>query len=264
MKIRKSILILFVALAGFGCAKKKAPDSSSASDSGVTDGAPIVDIPTTPYVPDGNGPGQGPGSNWEYGGSAPLNVVSLSRMSEYTGRPMNNPQDLRINLNLTKHGNGYGGTVTVTYLENGHRYEGYFTSGTSADSNKYNVWFTKNGQKVYHGFFEDYMGGLVVVIDQVIDLGDGSGVDDRVGGSVWFKNFELTYAPNPLYGYLPGFGRPQTYCWFISLGPYDCRAWKTDRGVETTRAVHPDSGYKKLGTFEGMSLREAFNNEVTL
>lgn len=263
MKALKILLIIGVAALSWGCAKHKAPAVNAASDSGMTDDAPIVDIPSEPFVPEGSGPGEGPGSNWEYGGTAPLVVQSLGRMGDYTGRPMNNPQDIKVNLNLRKYGsNSYGGTVTVSYKEDGNRYEGSFTSGSSSDSNKYNIWFTKGGQKVYHGFFEDYMGGLVVVIDRTIDLGDGGSTDDRAGGSIWFKNFKLTYAPNPLYGYLPGFGRPQTYCWFISLGPYDCRAWKTDRGVETTRAVEPDNGYLKLGEFDGMSLKEAFNNEL--
>ncbi len=257
MKTRYAVLVIGLALSSFGCAKHKGAASANASDTSV----PLVDVPSTPFVPDGAGPGNGPGANWEYGGQAPLTVTSLSTMSDYTGRPMNNPQDIKINLNLKKYGNGFGGVVSIAYRENGQDFQGYFTSGTTAETNKYNVWFTKNGTTAYHGFFEDFMGGLIVVIDSVVDLGDGGTTNDLVSGSVWYKNFGLTYAPNPLYGYLPEFGRPKTYCWFISLGPYDCRAWKKDRVVETTRDINPDNGYTKLGTFGGMSLGEAFNGE---
>ncbi|MBK9039787.1 MAG: hypothetical protein IPL83_11600 [Bdellovibrionales bacterium] len=72
-----------------------------------------------------------------------------------------------------------------------------------------------------------------------------------MGGKVYFKNFGLTYAPHP-----------PTRCWFVSLGPYDCRAWKTDRSVDTTRSIYPDSDYVELGSFAGMVLDEAFNGET--
>jgi hypothetical protein len=261
MKTRNAILIIGIALSSFGCGKFKG-SGSAASDSGLSDGAPAVEIPGSPFVPDGSGPGSGPGDNWEYGGTAALKVNNLGVMGDYTGRAMNNPQDIRINLNLKKYGKGYGGVVSIAYTDNGQQYEGHFTSGTSSDSNKYNVWFTKSGTRAYHGFFEDFMGGIIIVIDHVIDLGDGGIVNDLAGGSVWYKNFGLTYAPNPLYGSLPGFGHPGTYCWFISLGPYDCRAWKDGRNVNTTRAIEPDNNYVKLGTFENMSLEEAFNGEL--
>ena len=91
MKARYAILIIGLALSTMGCAKYKAPSTNGASDSGMSDDAPEVDIPTTPFVPTGSGPGSGPGSNWEYGGSAPLSVANLLTMGDYTGRAMNNP-----------------------------------------------------------------------------------------------------------------------------------------------------------------------------
>ena len=246
MKHWKNILIALTSLVVLaGCAKEKKKKTEPPPE------APIVEVPQGPYVPPGTGPGEGPGDNWEFGGTAALTIVSLSRMSDYTGRPMNNPTDIRVNVNLEKYGNGYGGHVTISYVDNGYQETGYFTSGSSDKEVKYNVWFHKSGKYAYHGFFEDFLGGIVLVIDEWIDLGDGAGPDDKVGGSVWFKNFGFTYAPHP-----------PTRCWFVSLGPYDCRAWKTDRAVDTTRAINPDSGYQKLGTFSGMSLKEAFNGQT--
>ena len=153
-------------MVSIGCAKKKksAPPA-----------APVVVVPDGPYIPPGSGPGQGPGDNWEFGGTAPLKLRSLSVMSDYTGRVMNNPQNVSININLVKAGSGYGGHVSITYSDNGQDYNGYFTSGSSAEEAKYNIWFKKDGHHVWHGFFEDFLGGLIVVIDEVVDLGDGQG-----------------------------------------------------------------------------------------
>lgn len=241
MKLR-SILLLIIASLSIGCAKQK---------DGDPDVVPHVKVPDGPFLPSGSGPGSGPGDSWEFGGTAELDIHSVNRFSEYTQRPMYNPKDVQINVNLLKYGKGYGGTISIAYTDDGVPYSGHFTSGTSKDSNKYNIWFRKNGKDVWHGFFTDFMGGLIVVIDEVVDLGDGAGPEETVGGSVWFKNFGLTYAPHP-----------PTYCWFVSLGPYDCRAWKSGDGVKTTKAVEPDSGYKLLGRFTDLNIKEAFNDEL--
>lgn len=241
----KTIIALISLVVLAGCAKEKKKATASEPP------PPVVAVPSGPYVPPGSGPGQGPGQNWEYGATAELKVVSTSRMSDYTGRPMNNPTNIKVNVNLEKYGSGYGGHVSISYDDNGYHEEGYFTSGSSEQEVKYNIWFHKSGEYAYHGFFEDFLGGVILVIDEWIDLGDGAGPEDKIGGSIWFKNFGLTYAPHP-----------PTRCWFVSLGPYDCRSWKTDRGVETTRAIDPDSGYQKLGTFTGMSLKDAFNGQT--
>lgn len=238
--------ILSLLIFATGCAKEKKRQSEVPPVE-----PPVVEVPQGPYVPPGTGPGEGPGDDWEWGGSAELKIQSLGRMSEYTKRPMNNPKDIRINVNLTKSGNGYGGVVTISYVDNGRQEQGYFTSGSSEKEVQYNIWQHKDGLYAYHGFFEDFIGGLVLVIDQWVDLGDGKGPENRVGGKVYFKNFDMTYAPHP-----------PTRCWFVSLGPYDCRAWKTDRGVDTTRAIYPDSGYLELGSFTGMKLNEAFNGHA--
>lgn len=233
------ILIASVAMT-VSCAKEKKAN---------TDSVPTVVVPVGPYVPPTTGPGQNPGSI--YGGSAALTIPSLAVFSEYTGRPMNNPQDIKINLNMIKSSSSstFGGTATITYTDNGIAYQGYFTAGSSSAATKYNVTFNYAGNNVWHAVFEDFMGGLVVVIDQIVDLGDGGPVD-LASGSVWFKNFGLTYAPHP-----------PTYCWFVSLGPYDCRPWPDGKGMNTYQSPYPQAGYVQLGTFSGMSISKAFNNQ---
>lgn len=249
--MKRLVLITLLSLVtsmNVACAKKKSSGPGPAP-------APDVIAPNGPFVPPGDGPGNGPGEDWQYGATVSLSISSLSVMSQYTGRPMNQVKNPRLNLNLVKHGNAYGGTVAIRYEENNNTYQGFFTSGDTDKSNQYNIWFTYGGKDVWHGIFEDYLGGLVVVINDVVDLGDGQGPQDEVGGVVYFKNFGLTYAPHP-----------PTYCWFVSLGPYDCRAWPSGTGMSTTSSDIPTgaSGYKKLGSFHDMSLEDAFNGELSL
>lgn len=246
MKTKVLALMVFSFLA-VGCAKEE----SSSGDSSSKD-TPVVDIPANPYTPPYVAPGLGSGSI--YGSTADLSIVSIPVMSEYTQRPMYNPQNIKLTLNLIKYGANFGGTATISYTDYGTPYAGYFTTGNSASAVQFNVWFTKSGKKVWHGFFEDYFGGLVVVIDDgIVDLGDGAEPTmDKVSGSVWFKNFPYSYAPHP-----------PTYCWFVSLGPYDCRSWKDGKTVDTTRSLYPTDGYIKLGSFQDMDVKKAFNNQLT-
>ena len=236
----KHQILIVAALTFFAvsCAKKESSSGSSVTQAIPTDG--------TVYTPGQVGPGYDPGML--YGASAPLHITSISRMSEYTGRPMNSPQDIQMTMNVVRYGEAFGGTIRVSYTDNGQLREGFFTAGHSAEESKYNIWFQKDGKDVWHGFFEDYIGAIVVVIDGVTNLGDGGGNESYASGSIWFKNFGYTYAP-----------RPPSWCWFVSLGPYDCRAWKSGREVNTTAAVNPDNGYKKLGIFSDLDLNKAFN-----
>ena len=246
----KSIILttlLAVSVLSVGCAKKKA---SSASQNGTTNNSPFVTVPSGPYVPPGNGPGLGPGSNWEYGGTTDLTLTSVTALSQYAAETRYSPQDVKVNVNLVKYGNAYGGHVSIGYTDNGLDHEGYFSSGQTAEESKYNVFFNHNGQEVYHGFFEDFIGGVVLVIDSFQSLGDGD--LGNATGSVWFKNFEITPITAP---------HPPTRCWFVWIGPYDCRAWKNGNGVNTTAALEPDNGYTKLGTFQNLNLTEAFNGQ---
>lgn len=246
MKTQVLALTVFSFLA-ISCAKQ---ESSTAGDSPSTD-TPVVNITDDPYTPPYVGPGLGAGTI--YGASADLAVTSIPVMSQYTQRPMYSPQGIKVNLNLVKYGKNFGGTVAITYTDYGTPYAGYFTSGNSSSAVQFNVWMNSSGKKVWHGFFEDYFGGLIVVIDDgIVDLGDGgSATLDKVSGSVWFKNFPYTYAPHP-----------PTYCWFVSLGPYDCRSWKSGQTVDTTMALNPTNGYVKLGTFQNLDVKKAFNNQL--
>jgi len=172
-------------------------------------------------------------------------------LQDYAGHGFYNPANFKINVNLTPYTDSYGGTVTISYNDNGYTYQEQFTSGHSSDETKYNRFVTVGGTKVWHGFFEDYMGAIIIVIDKSVGLGDGDTSDVTASGSIWFKNFGQTFAPHP-----------PTWCWFVSLGPYDCRAWPEGRGVNTSESIYPDNGYQKLGTFTGLNLQSAFNSST--
>ncbi len=226
-----STLMIFVQ----GCAKEKKQLAEETP-------APTDRFDDTPPPPSGD---ESATSN-----KATLDIVSVAVMEDYALRPLNDPSDVKVELILDDFGNGrYGGSVSISYYDNGQYYASDQRAYSSENDVKYNIWFTKNGNNVWHGFFEDYFGAIVVVIDNVVDLGDG-GTGDLVGGSVWYKNFGETYAPKP----------PMTRCWFIRRGPYDCRTFISGSDVNTTSSVNPNNGgYRKLGEFSGLSRSQAFN-----
>lgn len=254
----KLALLGLVVLAAAGCAKEKKSASS----------VPTNDFTNSPYVPPFAGPGYGAGDSWQYGATVPFQIVSVPVFSEYTTRSMNNPRNVKLNLNLQRFGSSYGGNVAIGYDDTGwsgtgtEYSEGNFRAGYDANATKYNVWFTLNNQTYWHGFFEDNLGAIIVSIENVVDLGDGQGPEDLADGKVYFKNFEITWAPTPQ-------ARPKpTFCWFISLGAYDCQAWKIGNGkdgIDTRAGIDPTGyGYKLLGTFNDISLKKAFNGDLQL
>ncbi len=252
MKNSKLILILAtLALLGMGCAKEM-----KASDNIV---APAVVNPTFPVnAPPGQGAGSA-GDNWSYGSTAVFNPDSLEIFNTYAStHPLNAPSNVKLNVNVLDVGGGhFGGQVKLAYDDAGQHYEGYFVAGTgtnqefdSYNTNKdvglyhaqYNTWF--NGGKNFSGYFQDAYGAIVLVVDNVVNQGDGQGAS-FVSGSIWFKNFAKTMAPQGV----------ERYCWFIYTGPYACRSTTV---MDKSNPL-PSDGYRRLGTFSGLSRSRAFN-----
>jgi hypothetical protein len=268
MKSKMVIVLAALSLMGVGCAKEKSRLDSNAV---VVNGFNGPTFP--PSAPPGAGAGSA-GDSWNYGSTVDFRPTSIEVMEDYVAsHPLNNPSDFKININLQDVTGGasvkkYAGHVKIRYADNGATQEGYFQSGTGTvrtswegrDTGKveaeYNQWFTFNGKEAFHAFFQDRMGAIVIVIDQTLDLGDGAG-SDTVAGSVWYKNFGVTNAP----------ASPEK-CWFVRIGPMDCRTFMPGDGsstpdagsnIVTTSALFPSNGYKKLGTFTGLSRSKAFN-----
>ncbi len=244
MKNLNFIALALVMLMNIGCAME--------SKSGTAT-APVLDIPPdgSPYVPPGDGPGQNPGNKW--GSTAPVTIDSSSVMNQFHRNILNDPQNINLNLNMVKTSGGtFGGTATITYTDGPYLYTTYFTAGNSAEATQYNRTFSYDGKTVWHAVFEDFAGGLVIVIDEIVDLGDGQGAQDLVSGTIWFKNFPPVTGPHP-----------PTYCWFVyhKAGVYDCRPWPSGKGMNTYADKNPGAGYVKLGSFSDLSIKKAFNNQ---
>ena len=196
---------------------------------------------------------------------------STSTLGDFAKWPLNNPTNIKIGVDLHDYGNArYGGILKISYTENGQTVDIRLTTGGSNEEVIHNTWFTWQGKSVFHAFFEDdkpiwadVAGGVILVIDNSNDLGDG-GSDALVSGSVYYANF----APASAYGYPP----PQAdrRCWFVTLGPYDCRAFLVGDTIVSTSALYPESRtqsaggstvapYKKLGTFTNLNMNAAFN-----
>lgn len=250
----KLILILAtLSLMGVGCAKEfKATDNTAI----VT---PAVVNPTYPI---GAPPGQGAGSagdNWSYGNTVAFKPDSLEIFNTYVAKaPLNNPSNVKLNVNVVDVGGGrFGGQIKIAYDDAGQHYEGYFVAGTGKNESypsmgtnndvglyhaQYNTWF--NGGKNFSGYFQDSMGAIVLVIEDVVNQGDAQG-SATVNGSIWFKNFTKSLVPQGT----------ERYCWYIYRGPYDCRSTT----VMDKSSPYPSDGYRRLGTFSGLSRSKAFN-----
>lgn len=243
-----------IALMASGCAKEYKADGAQVSTT-----APAVVNPTFPVdAPPGLGAGTA-GDNWAYGGTTELKPDSLEIFNIYVGsRPLNNPTNVKLNVNLTDIGGGkFAGALKLAYDDAGAHHEGYFMAapgknqdfpsyGTAKDVGlafaEYNTWF--QGNKYFSGYFQDTFGAVVLVIDNVVNQGDGQG-STYVSGSLWFKNFTQSHVPQG----------SERYCWFIYTGPYTCRSTT----VMDKSSPYPSDGYRRLGTFSQLVRSKAFN-----
>ncbi len=251
LKLSLALLVL-TSLFGIGCAKKK-DDPAPPAPSTVNGVAP------TPN----DSRASGSGYSYQSGGTAAFIPDSVELLTAYVGyaHPLNQPSQFLVNVNLSDVGGGkFGGVVQLSYYDNGSFYNGYFETGSGTvqvsyegrDNGKptaeFNQWFVYEGKKVFHGFFQDKFGAIMLVIDDSIGLGDG-GLPMEVNGSIWFKNFAPSYA-----------NQSSEKCWFIRIGPYDCRTLFDENGeISTTSALYPSNGYRQLGKFKGLNVKKAFN-----
>jgi len=257
MKHSKLIITLaMLALLSAGCAKSMHVDDQVAA---VPSPTPTVN-PTFPVnAPPGQGIGSA-GNSWVYGNTVTFTPDSLDIMNTYVAtHPLNNPTNIQLNVNVYDVGGGhFGGQMKLAYDDAGQHYEGYFVAGTGVNQDydsygtakdvglyesQYNTWFNSGTQ--FSGYFQDTVGALVLVIDSSgPNLGDGQN-NGVLSGSLWFKNFTQAF---PTQG-------SERYCWFIYRGPYDCRS----QTVMDKTSPYPSDGYRRLGTFTGLSRSKAFN-----
>jgi hypothetical protein len=257
-RLTTTLTIALLALTAIGCNTGGGMSSGSSTDTSVV--TAVVPNPWTGTGTAGNNLGSS-------GGSAQL-ITSAALMQMYSGHPVASADDVTVTVQLDNFedsdfvGN-YSGYLTISYNNGGEYMQGVMWTGDTTTDTQYNIWYNDptTGKRIFHGIFEDEppsypgtqtAGGIILVIDNAESLGDGA-LDGTVSGSVWFKNYGITTA-----------SKPETKCWFIQLGPYDCQSWPNNAsayspGIDPKRSIYPDSGYIKLGTFSGLNATDAFN-----
>ncbi len=228
-----------------------------------------------------------------WGISAPLEIASYDAFEEFRfGNPYNNEDDIEdfrvyVKLENVPNKDTYFGDVTLSYLDwadQGVVKSITFKSGRDGNA-RHNFWFYNKdkSEQYFHGFFQNTSqkseGALILVIDRITnivdDADDSDGTPKFYGGSVWIMNFRTTFRNqnscnnhgqkyvwqyNAGIGSLPSLASRDKPCWDIDSGPYDCRTWRSGRGVDPLRAIEPDDNcYEKLATFEGLDIPEAFD-----
>lgn len=259
--LRTALTMTLMVVSLIGCAKQKAyvapPAPGRASDI-----APPEDVAQAAY-----------GSK-----TVALNVSNTALRDFFFKNPPNNPQNVRMVVELSPNSQGIGGEIRVQFDDNGVTRQAVLSSKhphNGLSDSSLNQWFTSNGQQVFHGIYQDSAGAIVLVVDSVLSQGDGGG-SSILGGSIWFQNFGYT---NVNQG-------QNLMCWQIRIGPYDCRTFlqggvdaRYDRAVvSTTSSVQPTTRtlggdatntyngnfggdrpqYTQLGTFSGLLRSESF------
>lgn len=280
------VAALALATAAMSCASKSDGDGAAASTNTTTvvTPTPIATPSPTPSTGVDYFAGQGGGSAVFVvdGGtsSMTLNSAQMNRLVQYVGNhPLNKPTNFRIQVDLTQPAGGrWGGTVRIGYIDNGKVNAGEFTTQNpsgynyvrvsynnyykSVNNAEFNQWFTSGGKTYFHGFFQDGLGSIVIVIDKFSSGGYGDGTASQtVSGSIYFKNFKT--APAPQFMDVNGDGTIDgEMCWFLfSPSPYACGSFFSGGKVVTNSAIYPSSadGYVKLGTFSNLNRFDAFN-----
>lgn len=245
---KSMVLLAAFSLLAVGCGK-------SGMNAAQTYQPPILDndgsvIPVTP-----GGGNSGSGLNGSQ--TVTFTPVSFAEFNSYVAlHPLNNPTDIKLTVSLNEVQNGrFAGTVNISYNDTGYQYKSVFQAGSGTnvkmsglkDSGtleaEYNRWFLLNGKYYFSAYFQDNYGAIVLVFDQYVNQGDGQG-SATVSGSVYYKNFAQSYATQS----------PYRKCWFIYDGPFSCRS----SAVMNKNTTSID-GFKKLGTFSGLTKASAFN-----
>ena len=236
----------------------------------------------------GTGSGSSSGSIAEneakWGTSAPITITNSLTFEDFRlGVPVNSMKDIQnlrvyVKLGKVSRQKYYAGRVTIAYEDYGREKPFRsisFHSGNGANA-QYNVWLKKTK---FHGFFQENNGALILVINRITSVRPNPDAPPVMsyGGSIWTMQFRTTfggrnscnnhdqkyvfqYNQNPPGGELiPTLSERNKKCWFLTIGPFDCRTWRKGKGVNTFKAVEPDDRcYSKLGTFEGLDIPKAF------
>lgn len=276
MKTTLLVSTIILALISVGCSKSNS-GSTSNNDANANNTVPppvliAPDAPAGDGTTGGGSTGAGTGGTVGTGATVAFNPTSLAAMRSYVlpaspHAALNNPTNIKISLNLTQAAGGrYGGSVTISYVDNGKAFSGTLTAGTSTnyfmkdhyDNDKlqaeYNYFFDYENQLVFTGFFEDGYGAITLTLTPDEPVGGGNDAEplsQPYKGQIYFKNFKNSY------GSFQYKSNPYRSCWFISAGVFDCRS----NIIQSKCGLEPgvETGYTLLGTFTNVDIKKAFN-----
>lgn len=259
-------LITSAFLVGCGSGGSKLANTSSGTGIGTGTGT------TTP--PPGTGTGTGTGttstSTWPYstsGETVAFTPVSWEEVNTYVGiRPLNNPSNMRININMHKVAGTsfYAGKVQLGYNDSGQFYYGSFTAGDGKNANcencrdnglyeaAPNFWSPVNGVQTFMAYVQDQYGSLIIVMEK--DGATADGQAPMLKGRIYYRNFAAQacqstnpWAPN----YATSCGQsPYRKCWYIYSGPFACYSNNMSQKISSTD--FSDGTYRLLGYFNGV------------
>lgn len=261
--------ILALGLMGVGCSKSNTGATTNNLNTGTSAPGVVVQDPPVPGCTSGCTPTSG--TTTVGGSTSDFVPASLQAMAMYTLVPgnmqaLNNPTNIKVNLNLSQAGSGrYGGAVTLSYIDNGIQHTAVLNAGLGKNEIRkgaydndrlnadYNYWFTFENQLVFTGFFEDQYGAITLTLTPENVSGGGSDAEpiaQTYKGAISFKNFKSSLGMQ-VKDYT------DRGCWFVYTGVFDCRS----NVIQTKCGLTPgvDAGYTLLGTFTNVDIKKAFN-----
>ncbi|MBE8221647.1 MAG: hypothetical protein HAW60_02845 [Bdellovibrionales bacterium] len=249
----------------------------------------------------GNGGGLGGGGSSSTKSAATfsqdLALTSRSALKDWLRTPgMQGIENEKMHLNLVYSGhkgaNGlatYQGEFSVRYTavnSDGRKQniEYVFETGEEQKDTQYNyVYLDDDGSFTWKAFFQDEYGSILIILTQGKNKADECSKSDGCLEEVLFSiaNGAVYYRNWPPRGQAE---LSDKKCWLLWGGPYDCRTWKSGRGINIKKTKWPDgtaanlSGnrswcfdefgkkqkpcnqykYKRLGTFKDLDLKILF------
>ena len=231
----------------------------------------------------------------DFGGAGAYIRTNRSNFQDFNlGRPQNfsiNCTRMLLNMTRMRGNNVFKGNLAIVYEDGDTPAGNRYSSGSSIKENQNNHWSgswrgdrNNRTSAKFNAIFEHEKGDMAVIlqIDEVdeVDIGDGE-VGLRGAGSIWFKMFRsaIGYINDRSDVCLRSSGylrfaqskppRPRWKCWFVPIGPYNCRPEGIDTTFNTRSRQHYSekainiSGnlpcYDEFGTFENLDINKAFN-----
>ncbi|MBE8163209.1 MAG: hypothetical protein HAW63_04400, partial [Bdellovibrionaceae bacterium] len=192
--------------------------------------------------------------------SQALNLTGTKRLEDWLGVSVQEAKDTKLHLNLQYSGHRntegsatYEGEFSISYQETSGTGEKInrelvLDTGSTEKETQYNyVYLDKEGQFTWKAFFQDEFGSILIILTQgekADECSASDGCDNQIffsmgNGTVYYRNWPTDRGQAFL---------PEPNCWLVTAGPYDCRTWKTDKGIDLDKAVFPDGS---AGTLSG-------------